>query len=244
MACRTLRTLSRPFLTARWHNLVLMTFEAPEDLLRSYVPSTAELDRWRGQTHVSLVALQMRHVRVLGWRIPGFATHPQVNFRTYVRSGSDPGVSFVREFVPSRLIAALARLRYREPFEVARIEARFTEHADAVRVEYRFGPGKPRYRVAVVGSREAAVPPASSMERYLTERTHGCREDPSRRLWTFRVEHPTWATRRVTEAEYDVDFAELYGSDWAFLNRRPPVSTILAVGSDVAVYPPSSMRLV
>jgi uncharacterized protein YqjF (DUF2071 family) len=211
--------------------------------VRAHIPPGVELDRWNGKAHVSLVGLQTADVRVLGWRIPGFATHPQVNLRTYVRCGSDPGVTFVRELVPSRVIAALGRLRYREPFEVARIETRFTDHSDVARVEYRFGRAKPQYRIAVVGSSEATVPPATSFERYLTERTHGCRGDRGKRLWTFRVSHPLWATRRVTEAECDVDFAELYGTDWAFLNRRPPVSTILAVGSDVAVYPPTSTRL-
>jgi uncharacterized protein len=229
----------RPFLTAHWSNLVLVTFEAPEPFVRRHLPPGVELDRWNGKAHVSLVGVQMADVRVLGWRIPGFAAHPQVNFRTYVRHESDPGVTFLRELVPSRLIAAVGRLWYREPFEVARIGTRVTEHDDTVRVEYRFGRAQLQYRIAVTGSREAAVPLATSFERYIIERTHGCRADGAR-LRTFRVEHPPWATRRVTHADCDVDFTELYGRDWAFLNHAAPVSTILALGSDVAVYPPAA----
>ena len=240
MGCdgRDLRStiVPRPFLTARWSNLVLLTFEAPEQLVRSHVTAGIDLDRWNGRTHVSLVALEMLNVRVFGQRIPGFTTHPQVNFRLYVRPHAAPAVWFVRELVPSRLIAAVGRLLYREPFQVARLEARFAESADDVTAEYRFGPGTRRYHILVTGSRSAAVPPTTSFEHYLKERTSGCRTDRRRRPQTFRVQHPPWAVREVKRADYDVDFGALYGQDWRFLNDRTPVSVIFAVGSEVTVY--------
>ena len=62
--------------------------------------------------------------------------------------------------------------------------------------------------------------------------------DPYDRVRAFRVEHPPWAVRKVVSVDYAVDFGALYGAQWEFLNRSPPVSTILAVGSDVSVYPP------
>lgn len=243
-----MRPGARPFLTARWSDVLLLSFEAPEEVLRPLVPPPLELDRWKGRTHVSLVALRMTAIRIRGWRIPGFAAHPQVNFRTYTRHGPDPAVVFVRELVPSRIIAAVGRLRYSEPFQVARIEARVSERAGGggVRAEYRFGPDAPRYRVAVSASPEVATPPDGSFEHYLKERTRACRSDPRGRggrgrLRTFRVEHPRWAVREVTEVDYDVDFEALYGKEWAFLNTSTPASVILAVGSDVAVYPRRSV---
>lgn len=202
------------------------------------MPSAVDLDRWHGATHVSLVALQMRDVRVLGWRVPGFTAHTQVNLRVYARRGPDRAVCFVRELVPSRLIAAVGRLRYGEPFRAARIEARVAEHADAVTAEYRFGPNAPSYRIAVTGSRAAVVPPEPSLEHYLKERTHGCRTGPNGRLQTFRVVHQPWAIRDVRTVDYDVDFGELYGPEWSFVNARTPVSVIFAVGSAVAVEAP------
>jgi len=82
----------RPFLTARWADVLLLTFEAPADLIGRVVPAGVEPDRWHGRTHVSLVALGMRQVRVHGWPVPGFSTHLQVNFRTYIRGLVHPGV--------------------------------------------------------------------------------------------------------------------------------------------------------
>jgi len=219
--------------------VVLITFEAPEELVRAHIPPGVDPDRWNGRMHVSLVALQMHDVRVLGWRTPGFATYPQVNFRTYVRRGADPAVTFLRQLVPSRLVAAVARLRYGEPFQTARVEARAVEHGDGVTVQYRFGRTAPKHQIVVTAARTTVVPQATSFEHHLTERTHGCRRGPDGRLRTFRVEHPPWLIRPVRTVDYEIDFGEVYGREWAFLNGRSPVSVVLAVGSDVAVYPPA-----
>ena len=229
---------TRPFLTARWSNVVLLTYEVPEDLVRAQLAPGIEPDRWNGKTHASLVALEMHDVRVRGWRVPGFTAHPQVNLRVYVRYDGHPAVVFVRELVPSRIIAAVGRLRYGEPFQAARISARVVERSTDLTVEYRFGTDALRYRVSVTAARDGAIPAATTFEHYLKERTHGCRADPHGRVRAFRVEHPPWSVRNVVSVEYAVDFAALYGAEWEILSRSPPVSTILAVGSDVSVYPP------
>ena len=206
--------------------------------MRAQLAPGVEPDRWNGKTHASLVALEMRDVRVRGWRIPGFTAHPQVNFRVYARHRAHPAVVFVRELVPSRIIAAIGRLRYGEPFQTARISTRVMEGTADLTVEYRFGPGAARYRVGVLAARDGAIPAATTFEHYLKERTHGCRTDRQGRVGTFRVEHPRWAVRKVMSVDYAVDFAALYGPQWDVLNHSRPVSTILAVGSNVSVYPP------
>ena len=228
----------RPVFTAHWSNLVLVTFEAAEEVVRAHLPAGLVPDRWQGRTHVSLVALEMSDIRVHGWRIPGFTAHPQVNFRLYTRHGAHPAVVFVRELVPSRIIAAIGRLRYGEPFQAARISTRVVEGTADLTVEYRFGPDAARYRVGVTAARDGAIPAATTFEHYLKERTHGCRTDRQGRVRAFRVEHPPWAVRKVVSVDYAVDFAALYGPEWEFLNHTAPISTIFAVGSDVSVYPP------
>jgi len=228
----------RPFLTARWSNLVLLTFEAAEPLVRGHLPPGVAPDRWNGATHVSLVALQLSDIRVLGWRVPGFAAHPQVNFRTYVRYRGEPGVCFLRQLVPSRLIAAVGRWRYGEPFRAMPVRSRVAAVDAEVRAEYGIGPEATGWHVRVTGSQAARVPSPDSAEHYFTERVLGCRAGRGGELTIFRVEHPPWAVRAVRAVECDVDFGRLYGREWSFLNERPPVSVVFAVGSDVAVYDP------
>ncbi|PYO98802.1 MAG: hypothetical protein DMD61_09040 [Gemmatimonadetes bacterium] len=231
--------MPRPFLTARWSDIVLLTFEAPEDLIRRYVPAGVEPDRRDGRTHVSLVAVYMHEVRILGWRVPGFGAHPQVNFRTYVRVEDEPGVWFIRQLVPSRLIAAVGRLRYDEPFWPTPIRRRVLDTVSEVRAEYAVGPAALGWHVSVAGTRAVRLPPPDSPEHYFTDRMLACRARPDGTLGVFRVAHPPWAIREVRALDYRFDFGSLYGADWEFLNRAAPTSVVFAEGSEVAVYPPT-----
>lgn len=230
----------RPFLTARWSDIILLTFEAPESLIRRSIPAGVEPDRWDGRTHVSIVALQMLDVRVMGWSIPGFRAHPQVNFRTYVRWGGERGVWFIRQLVPSRVIAAVGRLRYDEPFWPTPIRRRVVATPTEVRAEYSVGPPALGWHVSATGASPAQLPPLDSAEHYFTERAFACRARPDGSLGMFRVEHPPWAVRPIRVVNYRCDFGSLYGSEWEFLNRAQPVSVVFAAGSDVAVYPPTN----
>ena len=229
----------RPFLAARWSHIILLTFEAPEDLVRRSIPPGVEPDFWDGRTHVSLVALQMLDVRIKGWRIPGFTAHSQVNFRTYVRMAEEPGVWFIRQFVSSRLVAAVGRLRYGEPFWPTPIRSRVVDLHGEVRAEYGVGPAAFGWHMSVTGSRTALVPPPDSPEHHFIERGFACRARPNGGLATFRVEHPPWTVRDVRAVDYRFDFGSLYGTEWEFLNRAPPAGVVLAEGSEVAVYAPS-----
>jgi len=211
----------RPFLTARWADVLLLTFEAPADLIGRLVPAGVEPDRWHGRTHVSLVALGMRRVRLRGWPVPGFSAHLQVNFRTYIRYRGEPGVWFIREFVPSRLLAAVAWLKFGEPFGTAPISVRVEEQESSLRASYRLEGPELGWHLTMAGSRATHVPPADSAEHYFKERVLACR-----------------ARREVIAVDYRVDFGFLYGADWRFLNDARPVSAIFAPGSDVTVYPP------
>ena len=49
--------------------------------------------------------------------------------------------------------------------------------------------------------------------------------------------HPTWDVYPVREYRLDFDFATVYGPEWGFLGEAAPYSTVLAAGSDIAVYP-------
>lgn len=230
--------MPRPFFTARWSQLILLTFETPDDLIRRLIPAGVEPDRWNGRTHVSLVALQMDDVRILGWRISGLSEFPQVNFRTYVRHRGEPGVWFIRELVPSRLIAAVARLRYDEPFGAFPIQSRVVTTPTEVRADYAMGPAALGWHVIATGSTAAAVPGADSPERYFNDRVLACRTGRDGRLRVFRVAHPAWAVRHVHAIDYRLDFGSLYGAEWEFLSRARPALVVFAEGSTVAVYPP------
>ena len=227
-----------PFLTARWSNLVLLTFEVPEELLRGRIHQSLELDRWNGQTHASLVAFDFLDTRVWGCRIPGLADFPEVNLRTYVRHREQRGVTFIRELVPSRMIAAVARSLYNEPYLAADLKSRIVPDGPDLIADRRWTLGGQRHRLTVRASADGSVPSPSGPEHHFKEHTWGFGSSRTGQLLTYRVDHPVWAVRQVKSVDCQVDFGALYGAEWSLLTHREPVSVIFATGSEVAVYPP------
>ncbi len=229
---------ARPFLTARFRNLALFTWRAPAALLRPRLPPGVELDLERGGPHVSLVLLDFEETRVLGVPWPGFTAFPDVNLRLYVRQGERRGVVFVRELVPSRLVARIASGLYGEPFEVAEIRSRSRTVGDVLVVERRVRARGARHRVRVEARAEAAPIAPGDEAWFLTERAFGFSRGPGRGRVVTRVDHAPWAAHAVLRSTLEVDFARLYGPAWGFLGREPPWSVLLAAGSPVVVSRP------
>src|SRR3954447_13320947 len=123
-------SLSRwSFLTAEWRHLCLITYAVEPQRLVRYLPPGLELDTLNGEAFVSLVAFDFLNTRVLGIPWPGYRNFPEINLRFYVREGERRGVAFVREFVPKRLIAWLARGLYNEPYATAPMRSVVRENA-------------------------------------------------------------------------------------------------------------------
>jgi uncharacterized protein len=227
----------RPFLTARWSHVFLATYAVPADVLAPYLPSGLELDTRDGQTFASLVAFDFLDTRVLGISWPGFRSFPEINLRFYVRRGDERGVVFVRELVPKTLVAGLARTLYNEPYVATPMTSSVTEDPEQVRVEHRLTFGGRTHTMRVVGKKPGIVPPPTSPEAFFKEHHWGYGKARSGRTLRYHVWHPVWSVYPVTEAHIDLDWAIVYGPSWAFMQAAAPASTVLAVGSEIAVYP-------
>ena len=159
----------RPFLTAAWRHLLLLNYRVEPRHLEPLVPRGTELDAWEGRTLVSLVGFRFLDTAVLGVPVPGLRDFTEVNLRFYVRRLAPDGalrrgVVFIRELVPRRLVAWIARLVYHEPYR--RVPMR---HAIALggfsekepgRVEYGF-----RHRGQSLRMRGELRAPLRSLER-------------------------------------------------------------------------------
>ena len=228
---------ARPFLTARWSNVFLATFVVPPELLAPYLPAGLELDLRDGQAFASLVAFDFLDTRVLGIPWPGFRSFPELNLRFYVRRRGERGVVFVRELVPNRFVAWMARTLYNEPYVAAPMSSTVTEDDDTLRVEHRLSfAGRPHTMRAVAG-KPAYVPEATSAEAFFKEHHWGYGKTRRGRTLRYHVWHPVWSVHPVREAYIDLDWASVYGPRWASMQGAEPASTVLAAGSEIAVYP-------
>jgi hypothetical protein len=227
----------RPFLTARWSNVFLATFVVPRDLLAPHLPAGLELDTRDGEAFASLVAFDFLDTRVLGIPWPGFRSFPELNLRFYVRRQEERGVVFVRELVPNRLVAWMARTLYNEPYVAAPMSSTVREDADTLQVEHRLYFGGRTHTMRVVASKPAYLPAATSAEAFFKEHHWGYGKTRNGRTLRYYVWHPVWSVYPVREAHIDLDWASVYGPRWASMQGAGPVSTVLAAGSEVAVYP-------
>lgn len=223
------------FLSARWTNLFLATYAVPEELLRPQLPAGLDLDRRDGQCFASLVAFDFLDTRVLGVPWPGYRNFPELNLRFYVRHGEQRGVMFVREFVPLRLVAFMARTLYNEPYLATPMTSTVKDEPEFVRVEHRIDYGGRSHRLSATGSKPGFTPTADSVEHFFKEHEWGFGVVRGR-LMRYRVNHPIWQVYPVREFEVDVDWATLYGPEWSVMQGAKPMSTILAAGSPVTVY--------
>jgi uncharacterized protein YqjF (DUF2071 family) len=227
----------RPFLTARWLKVALMSYAVPDRVLAARLPPGLALDRWEGQAFASLVAFDFVDTRVLGVAWPGFRRFPEVNLRFYVRDGDRRGVVFVRELVPSRLVAGLARLLYNEPYEVARLRSVTETDSARIRVAHEFPWGGRSQRITVEGRLPAEPAADTGATHFFKEHAWGYGTDRRGRLLRYAVDHPAWRVFPEAAARIELDFAAVYGPEWAFLTGRAPEHVALAEGSSVAVYP-------
>jgi uncharacterized protein YqjF (DUF2071 family) len=227
----------RPFLTARWQDLAIITYEAPRELLEPRVPRGLELDEWDGRVFVSLVAFDFRDCRVLGVRWPGLVNFPEVNLRFYVREPSGRrGVVFVREFVPSRVIAWVARAIYGEPYSRVAMSSRVESGDGRVAVNHALKLGGSPGRVKVEAQAAAFTPTPTSIEHHFKEHSWGYGTRAGRTT-IYEVRHEVWQVRRNPRAEVGLDFGAAYGPEWGILSGAEPAHVMLAVGSSVEVWP-------
>jgi uncharacterized protein len=235
------------FLTAQWRDLAMLNFVVDPAAISGLVPVGTELDAWNGTTFVSLVGFRFLDTRILGVPIPGHRDFDEVNLRFYVRRQADDGwrrgVVFVKEIVPRKAIAWIARAVYNEQYVALPMRHQIVAPRDD-----RPAPGRARYewryrgrwqRLTLDFEGHAVLPSESSPERFITEHYWGYARQRDGATVEYQVEHPRWAVSRATDASVTCDVSELYGARFSPFLRSTPTSAFLAEGSAVTVRRPT-----
>jgi uncharacterized protein YqjF (DUF2071 family) len=226
------------FLTANWRYLAMLNFVVEPSIIGPLVPSGTEIDYEQGETFVSVVGFLFLDTRLLGFPIPLHRDFEEVNLRFYVRKKSANtwrrGVVFVRELVPKRAIAIVARTFYGEPY-LALPMKHDIEHVDLkLKVEYSWRRGSKWETLKMSASGEPQDISAGSHAEFITEHywgytkvRAGCSE--------YRVEHPRWRIWNADHFEFQADIASLYGEQFAGTLKQTPRSAFIADGSPIQI---------
>lgn len=235
---------ARPFLTAEWRDLAMLNYAVSPDQLRPFVPRGTELDVWRSTTYLSVVGFRFLRTKVLGVSVPGLRDFEEVNLRFYVRrrasDGWRRGVVFIRELVPRRAIAWVARAWYNEPYRALPMRHEITREGggSSVRARYEWRRGRMWEGLSLRTSAPAEPLRADSEAEFITEHFHGYTRQRNGSTVEYRVTHPLWRVAEAGDAALHADVTSLYGARFAQALRGTPRSAFLAEGSPVVVYRP------
>jgi uncharacterized protein len=236
-----------PFLTAEWRWLVMLNYRVEPALVRRHVPAGTELDSWDGETYISVVGFLFRRTRVLGVPVPFHLNFEEVNLRVYVRRDDGGelrrGVTFIREIVPRRAIATVARLTYNEPY-VALPMRHVIGPIDSTSglpggIEYGWRTEAGWSSMIATSSGAGRTAAAGSREEFITEHYWGYTPQRDGTTLEYRVDHPRWNVWAAGSAELTGDHRALYGTELSGVLAGAPDFALVADGSPVVVYSPT-----
>jgi uncharacterized protein len=231
---------SKLFISARWENLILISYKVKPEFLNEYLPKGLELDTIEGNAFISLAAFSFLDTKVKGIKIPFHVNFPEINLRFYVKEPGEVGrrgVVFIREFVPRFMIPVIANALYNENYRTARMNSE---------IEFKHGKVFLSHTIRIKGKQQSLkieaedkllMPPESSTEHFFKEHEWGFGKTKKGETLVYRVEHPFWEVYPVANFDMNFNFAEVYGEKWKILDNQEPFNVIFAKGSAVKIFP-------
>jgi uncharacterized protein YqjF (DUF2071 family) len=230
----------RMFLSAEWRDLVMLNYEVPPAILRPYVPLGTQLDFFESKAYISLVGFRFLRTRLFGFLpIPLHTNFDEVNLRFYVRreaqEGARRGVVFIREIVPRRAVAQLARVIYGENYTSHPMRHTISRNGNGPSAAYQWQFNGKWCQINAEASGTPVHPAEGSLEQFITEHYWGYTARRDSPTIEYRVSHVPWRVWNAASAGFEGDGDALYGRGFREILRRPPDSSFIADGSSVLV---------
>jgi uncharacterized protein YqjF (DUF2071 family) len=226
------------FLTAEWRKLLMINYAVDKKILDPYLPKGTELDTWNNICYISLVGFMFQDVQIKGFKIPFHTNFEEVNLRFYVKSFQDGvwkrGVVFIKEIVPKPAITFVANTIYKENYQTLNMKHRWEELNHELLTSYSVLKKKWYELQIKTNKHPKAIIPGSEAE-FITEHYWGYAKINENETNEYQVKHPIWEVYDTLEYMVNVDFKDLYGDEFDFLNNQKPLSAFLAEGSPVVV---------
>ncbi|WP_017729992.1 YqjF family protein [Nafulsella turpanensis] len=227
------------FLKAEWRKLAIANYEVDSALLQEFLPYGTKLDMYQDRCYVSLVAFMFLNTQLMGIKIPFHINFEEVNLRFYVkrREGKEwkRGVVFLKEIVPKPAISFVANTIYNENYETLPMRHFWEESGNERRVEYSWRKNNQWNNFHIRAGRTAEEIKADSKTEFITEHYWGYAKVSGSKTHEYEVIHPRWKAYEVLDYSIGVNFEQVYGAKFGFLNKQKPVSVMLAEGSEISV---------
>ncbi|MCT4663972.1 MAG: DUF2071 domain-containing protein [Flavobacteriales bacterium] len=227
------------FLKAEWRKLAIINYEVNPKILEPYLPFGTELDLWEGKCYVSVVGFMFLNTRVMGLKVPNHINFEEVNLRFYVKRITENeikrGVVFIKEIVPRQMITFIANSLYNENYETMKMDYLWEKKEACRSVEYQWKKQKDWNKVKIIASLNSVDLASGSKTEFITEHYWGYAKVSDKKTTEYEVTHPKWNVYEVLDYNIQINFSEIYGETFAFLNNQKPSSVMLAEGSEITV---------
>ncbi|MTI30633.1 YqjF family protein [Xanthovirga aplysinae] len=227
------------FLKAEWRKLALVNYEIEPTLLKEYLPYGTELDLWNEKCYLSLVGFRFLNTRLLGIKVPFHVNFEEVNLRFYVKRRVQNewrrGVVFIKEIVPKPALTFVANTIYKENYETMPMNHIWKENREDQTIQYSWKKNAKWHHFKLTASKEASKIDQGSETEFITEHYWGYAKVDNQKTNEYEVTHPSWLKYDVMDYSISVDFSEVYGRNFEFLNNLKPNSVMLVEGSPIAV---------
>ena len=201
--------------------------------LRPLLPRHVEPDVRDGRAWIGVVAFRMTETRA-GGLLParGLGPIPELNVRTYVRVGGEPGVWFLSLDTSSPLFVTIGRAVYGLSYRHARMVV--TRHGSRIHYASARGPAAFAASYEPAPARGARAR-SGSLEHWLLER-YRLFSLRGGRLVTAEVSHPRWTLQPV-DARIELNTLEPRGIRFhgdPLLHFSPGVDALISAPVPVA----------
>lgn len=187
-----------------WEHFLFAHWPVPVDAIRSFVPEALDIDTWDGQAWIGILPFRIGGIRLKYMpSLPWMRSFPEINVRTYIRSGGESAIIFLSMDASHPLLVPIAKQWYRLPYHQAKMRLR----ADGlgIAVQSRRPPASRSEEVFSATYRPFSAPFAArqgTIEHWLMERyIYYCRCARSGGLYRGEVYHEPW---RLQTAEADI----------------------------------------
>jgi uncharacterized protein YqjF (DUF2071 family) len=190
-------------LSQSWHHLLFAHWPVSPEVLRPLIPHGLELDTYEGQAWLGVVPFDIQDFKLRGVvSLPFMSAFPELNVRTYVKTGDKPGVWFFSLDAASKLAVEGARTLYHLPYFNAQMSIRVEGEAiiySSRRTHRNARPAVFQASYRPTGPVYRAQPGA--LDHWLTERYCLYAADERGQLFRGEIHHPPWP---LQPAEADI----------------------------------------
>jgi uncharacterized protein YqjF (DUF2071 family) len=227
------------FLNAEWRKLAFANYIINEDVLKPHIPYGTELDLWQGKCYISLVGMMFMNTKVLGVKIPYHVNFEEVNLRFYVKRFENGqwkrGVVFIKEIVPKKAITFVANNLYNENYDTMKMAHEWKEFNQKRTVSYSWGKTEKNNKLKMTAGLEMQDIEKNSETEFILENYLGFAKVKAEKTFQYTVKHPRWKLYDVEDYKLQVNYGNIYGKAFEFLEKMVPHSVFLVEGSEVAI---------